>query len=276
MAEKGYFFNSIEGDPREYDASDFANYFSKFIPTGVFNTGQGLYVSADGTSLNTTVGTGAAFIDGYMYENTEPKQLEHDIADPNYDRIDLVVIRLDNNYGVRNVFATVKQGTPSPNPTPPSLMDDGYIKELALAEVRIRAGQSTISQSQITDKRGNLVNTFGRTILESGTYANGSFVKFSDGTAECWISAKVQGDGGITYRYSEVLPIQLKESPIPAVLVTAYNNHNGKWVDAGTATTFGVVDPGSRLEVGVKFPDSRGVPTNAVVHINCFVKGWWE
>ena len=281
MAEKGYFFNSIEGDPREYQAEDFANYFNKFIPTGVFQNAQGLAVTADGSSMNVTVGTGAAFIDGYMYENDEPLTLTHDVADPNYDRIDLVVVRLDRNYGVRNVYSAIIQGTPGPNPQAPQLIDDGYIKDIPLAEVRIRAGQSTIGQSQITDKRGSLLHPFAK--IESGSNANGSYIRFPDGTQICYIARtrsqlfepEDNENRGFVYT-NKPLPASFIMNPRPVVQVNGFNTTNATSQFSGTVRSFGHVKNETTFHAGIRFPGSQTITEETEVFMYITVIGRWK
>lgn len=156
FVEKSYFFDSVEGDQRVYQAADFARFHAQIIGNGVSNSSNlpDLEVSAK-ENMDITLGAGYMFANGYMYENTSTKTLTHDIADTNNDRIDRVVIRFDSNPEERRIYATIKKGTPSSNPVPPSIVRNEYIYEMSVAQVRIIAGKSYIEQSQITDERPN-------------------------------------------------------------------------------------------------------------------------
>ncbi|HPU17784.1 MAG TPA: hypothetical protein PLZ27_03835 [Bacillota bacterium] len=72
--QKSGFFNSSSGD-RVYDAADFAAYFGRLVSNGIFyaNTNS-LKVSA-GSGMTVSVSAGAAWINGYSYENTSPHEL---------------------------------------------------------------------------------------------------------------------------------------------------------------------------------------------------------
>lgn len=154
--ERSYFFDSVAGDQRIYQAADFARFHAQIIGNGVSNTPNlpDLSVSAK-QNMVTTLGAGYAFANGYMYENSTALDLQHAIADPTNDRIDRVVIRFDSDPANRTVSAVVKQGTPAANPTPPNLQRDNYVYELSVAQVRIIAGKSFIEQSQVTDERAD-------------------------------------------------------------------------------------------------------------------------
>ncbi|WP_078597110.1 hypothetical protein [Evansella clarkii] len=151
MAELSRFFNSVTGDERTYQAEDFAQFFKNFLGNGFF---EGLRVSAN-NSMNTILGPGAGFIEGHEYTNTSSLTLTHDPADPNNDRIDRVVLRLDRDIDARHIKAHVKKGTTGSSPEPPSLTRNDYVYELSLAQVRITTGKSFIDDSQITDERGD-------------------------------------------------------------------------------------------------------------------------
>src|SRR5690625_6729383 len=81
MAEIGRFF-----DGPAYGAHAHAEFYTNFLSTGFF---WGLDVTANDT-LEVTVASGAAFLEGHEYRNTESLNLEHNIADSTNDRIDRV------------------------------------------------------------------------------------------------------------------------------------------------------------------------------------------
>lgn len=152
MAEHYRFFNSTEGDPRQYLASEFAEYFSTFLSDGLFsvNGNAGLKVTA-GTGMQVNIDTGYAFIRGYMYKNDSSLLLTIDTADSMLDRIDRIVIRLDEIE--RTIHTIVKKGTPASSPQPPGLEVTTTVKELSLAQIRIPKGASSIIDAYITDER---------------------------------------------------------------------------------------------------------------------------
>src|SRR5690625_3609257 len=148
MAEIGRFF-----DGPAYGAQAHAEFYTNFLSTGFF---WGLDVTANDT-LQVTVASGAAFLEGHEYRNTEALNLEHNIADSTNDRIDRVVIRLDNTpEAERPLRAMVRSGVPNSNPEPPELVRNDAIYEISLAQVLVEAGKSFIEQYQITDERGDI------------------------------------------------------------------------------------------------------------------------
>ncbi|MGH0511155.1 hypothetical protein ACQVN8_25645 [Bacillus paranthracis] len=151
--EKFSFFNSVNGD-RRYKAEDWANYFNKFITNGYFpNIASNLQVIASGTNMKVTLRAGAAWINGYMYQNTTDFDLTIQTADAVNSRKDRVVLRLDHEK--REIKAYVKKGTPSSSPVSPALQRDADAYELAVAEVHVRNGVVVITQEAVTDVRLN-------------------------------------------------------------------------------------------------------------------------
>lgn len=148
--EKSSFFNSTAGD-RTYQAQDFADYFARLVTNGIFpNPSTNLQVlSTD--SYVVRVAEGSAYINGYLYINTVAKDLTLSVADGSLSRIDLVVVRLDHTE--RKISVEVLPGTPSQNPTVPSLTRNESIYELALAEVSVKKAAVSINQMDIMDTR---------------------------------------------------------------------------------------------------------------------------
>lgn len=150
--EKSSFFNSVNGD-RKYKASDLAEYFNSFISNGVFpNPSINLQV-LNNNDMTITLKSGKAWINGYVYINTDDLVLNIDVADGVLNRIDRIVLRYDTVN--RNITAKVKKGTFASAPTAPDLQRDADVYELGLADIAVNAGATSISQSNITDQRQN-------------------------------------------------------------------------------------------------------------------------
>ena len=158
MAQRYGFFNSVNND-RVYDASDVANFLSKFFTNGVFNNSLG--VSAN-DNMTVSVAIGNANINGYSYENTEVLILDIDEADSTLSRIDSVICRLDLTN--RQITTMILQGNYATTPSQPSITRTGNIYDLRLANVSVPAGATRITADMITDTRfgsdcGNVVGT---------------------------------------------------------------------------------------------------------------------
>ena len=145
-------FGSINHD-RKYYSKDWAAYFSDFIGNGVYpNPTTGMQVVAD-TAMNVIVKEGKGFINGYRKYNPGDYTLTIGNADGVLDRIDRVVLRW--SLSARDILIDVLQGTPSANPSAPALTRNADIYELALADIAVGRGITTITQSMITDDRTN-------------------------------------------------------------------------------------------------------------------------
>lgn len=130
----------------------FALYFKQFLSSGIYHTDNipALQVSHV-TGLQSKLGTGSAYIEGFMYNNTSDIIFTHDAADLTNPRIDRIVLRLDRSANSRYIKAFVKKGTAGISPQPPTLQRDSTIYEISLAQVRINAGVTAINS--ITDER---------------------------------------------------------------------------------------------------------------------------
>ena len=150
MAEKSSFFTSLNGD-RKYKSSDFAEYFSTFIGNGVFpNPSTNLLVTSNG-DMTINLSPGFAWINGYMYHNTDNLTLTVEHADSALKRIDRVVLKCD--FINREIKAYVKKGSFASSPIAPNLERGVNAYELALSDILVEAGAVSIQQSKITDTR---------------------------------------------------------------------------------------------------------------------------
>lgn len=148
MITYGY-FNSSGGD-RRYNADQMSEYFDGLITNGVYESvGQALIVKVGTEAMTVTVGTGRAIIDCKWMKNDSMLSLTITPANALLPRYTAVIVRLDNENRLMEI--TTKDGTPAATPTQPTISDN----ELALAMVYVRAGATSISQSDITDTRAN-------------------------------------------------------------------------------------------------------------------------
>lgn len=141
------FFNSKGGD-RKYNASHWANYFKPLFRSGVFN--GDLKVTANG-QMSVTVATGYAWLEGYGYQNTEPLEIDLEVASGNLNRYDAIKIKLD--LSARTINAYADKGGNATAPTCPTNVRSETVYEVTIAEINIPAGTTAITQSMITDTR---------------------------------------------------------------------------------------------------------------------------
>src|SRR5690625_2608748 len=156
MTEAYRFFGGAVGDPRQYVQTEFAEVLERVFRNGYFpGLNSELQVAVtDPERMAVRVASGQAWINGYYYKNDGWKEIELEPAHADNDRIDRIVLRLDT-INERSIVSEVKTGTPSSSPSAPGLDRDDQLWELSLATVKVRAGSSSVSNSNITDTRGD-------------------------------------------------------------------------------------------------------------------------
>jgi hypothetical protein len=146
-------FNSVNHDRRYFD-EDFARYFKPILTNGVFpSPSNTLQVTADGNSMKISVQPGNGWINGRGYNNDAAWYYQLTNADGATNRIDRIVLRWSR--ADRSITLAVKQGTFATAPTASALQRDDDIYELALADVYVGAGVTSVTQANITDLRLN-------------------------------------------------------------------------------------------------------------------------
>ncbi|UED81959.1 hypothetical protein FH508_0008705 [Lysinibacillus sp. CD3-6] len=155
MTEIYKFFNSAPGDERWHYASDFADYFGKVLSTGLLHKDgtPNLQVKVKSGTLQTYVEPGEALMQGYQYQNTQDLYLTHSIPEPDLDRIDRIVLRLDKRNSSRYIKLFVKEGVSAVNPVAPALQRDNYIHEISLAQIRLTKNTATLNPLFLVDER---------------------------------------------------------------------------------------------------------------------------
>jgi hypothetical protein len=108
-------------------------------------------VVAGFAGLTVDVEPGQAMVQGHFYINTEAKTLTLATADGSNDRIDTIVLRLDDI--ANEIVAVAVTGTPALSPVPPTLTQtEPYgVYEFPLANVLVPAAAGT--PGTITDRR---------------------------------------------------------------------------------------------------------------------------
>ena len=151
MAEYSGFFNAQlvnETYDRVYDAGNFAEYFSTFISDGVFAEPSNQLKVVPKSGLTVTLKAGKAFIEGYWYKLDEDMDFTLSANSASYSINDLIVISL--NKSSRTIVAEKKENVSSMLPT-----NNGTVHELVVASISVGVGASTITESNITDRRAN-------------------------------------------------------------------------------------------------------------------------
>ncbi len=125
---------------------------SLFLDGVLPNPSTNLQVSA-GNGMNVLVQPGFALCNGCLKLEETQRTLAVRASDINYDRIDTVVVRLNDNDSERICDLYIVEGVPATNPVRPSLTKDASIWELGLADLFIAKNSTAISNQRITDTR---------------------------------------------------------------------------------------------------------------------------
>lgn len=150
-SDYAYFYNSDNGD-RVYDSDSMCDWLTPFFTTGVFN-GSLQVVAHNQADFGITVNTGFVNIEGKVKHYYQAEDLTLSIPDSEYDRIDTIVV--ERNDTERDFLLKVITGEPASSPVPTPPVREGVIYQLVLAEVYVRAGETEITQAEITDKRSD-------------------------------------------------------------------------------------------------------------------------
>lgn len=106
-----------------------------------------------GDGMNVIVKSGFAIVNGCMKLEEADRTLAVQASSTSYDRIDTVVLRLNDTQEVRMLDLAIHEGTPASNPVRPDLTRTGSIYEIGLADLYIAKNTSMISPARITDTR---------------------------------------------------------------------------------------------------------------------------
>jgi hypothetical protein len=223
--EEGRFFRGAMTDKR-HEADGMAAYFRRFLPSGVWEMGDNLKVTAAG-GLAVNVGYGHALVDGYPYgvidNGTGPLELALGDADA-LPRIDRVVVCKDAI--MLRVSVRIKKGTPAASPEAPPLEAD----EISLARIAIAADATEINAANIMDERARVLIPADYLPLSGGTLTDHLFVDPGDASSKnigiirgsgsgIMTLAPADGNGGLVLGYSQNGTvrghIKIKENSVP-------------------------------------------------------------
>lgn len=164
----GFFDNDPNYErPRKYYASQMSRIFDGVINDGVFKTiGKCFEVKASsGNTVN--VGAGKAWFNHTWTENDAVLPVTCEDAELLLDRIDAIVIDIDESPGVADNVINVIKGTPSSSPSRPKLIDENSRHQHALCYIYRKAGSAEITDSNITSVVGTDETPYITGILET-------------------------------------------------------------------------------------------------------------
>lgn len=127
--------------------------YNQLFSDGVMpNPSTNLQVSA-GEGMNVIVQPGFALCNGCLKLEEMQRTLAVQASDALYDRIDTVVLRLNDNDDARICDLYIVKGVPTTSPVRPTLQRTESIFELGLADLFIAKNSTAVSNQRITDTR---------------------------------------------------------------------------------------------------------------------------
>lgn len=165
MSVTSGFFNSLNGD-RKYNAQQMSALFDGLINDGVFATiGSAFEINATAGN-NLTIGIGRAWFNHVWVYNDALLPIVIDDSEMILNRIDAIVIEINNTEDVREGRILIIRGTPASDPVRPTLIKEDGVYQYPLAYVNVRAGSSSITQADITNMVGSGDTPYVTGILE--------------------------------------------------------------------------------------------------------------
>jgi hypothetical protein len=162
MSDYGLFFDSVNGD-RIYSASSMEEWLKPFFKTGVFS--NQLAVTAV-TGMQVSISGGYCNVGGKVRFFNETTTMTLDPADGSQTRIDSIVIERDD--AERHIILKKVNGVPGGGATPRVWNPQSGVYQLVLALITVEAGDTSITQADIQDKRldGDWCGTVAATVSE--------------------------------------------------------------------------------------------------------------
>lgn len=152
MAFSYGFFNAQNLD-RVYTAEDFTAYLSSLICNGILDTYRQCFAPTV-KNLSVTFGTGKAWIDGHYFISDTLHTIDlSSYVDESLNRYVAIGIYCDRS--TRTCGIRVLAGTAATSPTIPAFTNNNVMTYLTLAVVRLRAGTTSILDSDLTDCRAD-------------------------------------------------------------------------------------------------------------------------
>ena len=148
--ERSGFFTSIDND-RIYNADFFTYYLNDLISNGIATPDALKVELSEENRMNIIIKPGKAWINGFMYENTEPLKLKVSYGNGVLSRVDLVVLRLHKED--RNIKCYIKKGVEAQDTLPYALTRNEEIYEICLALINIDRETVELDHSNIVDTR---------------------------------------------------------------------------------------------------------------------------
>ena len=156
---RGGFFDS-ENQDRLYSADDMTQPYRRLVSDGVYAQQNGSpstdFQVFESTGMQLTVKAGQAMLGGKWLSLAADLQITAEENNGILPRLDSVIARMDTRQSVRAASIVYRQGVQASEQdlVPPSLDNTPDVYELRLANVRVNANATEVTQNLIYDTRG--------------------------------------------------------------------------------------------------------------------------
>lgn len=159
------FYNSLNKD-RVYNAEQMSSIFNGIITDGVFSTIGDALMPIAGTGMQVIVKTGKCWFNSTWTLNDALLPLDIEAADVSLTRIDAIIVEINSSIGTRANTIKMLKGTPSANPTKPTLANSEHLHQYALGYVTVSAGATSITADKIEVNVGKSTCPFITSVLQ--------------------------------------------------------------------------------------------------------------
>lgn len=149
MAVTSGFFNSLSGD-RKYNARQWSSIFDGLISDGVYESVGSAFAVSPNSGMVLNVAAGRAWFDHSWILNDAVTTITIPESETVLDRIDAVVIEVNENENTRAGTIKVVSGTASSSAERPTLTDDDEVHQHPICYVTVGKGVTEITASDIT------------------------------------------------------------------------------------------------------------------------------
>ena len=194
-----------------------------------------------GTGMNVIINPGFAICNGCLKLEETQRTMSVQASNDTYDRIDTVVLRLNDNDSVRECDFYVLQGVPATSPVRPELTQTDSIWEIGLADLFISKNSTVISADKITDTRYetarcgiiSAIAEFDTTTIYNQIQADlAEFKNEEQADILAWfedIKGQLSGDVAVNLQ-NQIGALSLLDTNAKSDLVSAINEVNSKEV----------------------------------------------
>lgn len=166
MALTSGFFNSKNHD-RKYDAVQISSLFEGLIKDGVYQGVGNIFKVSASSGMNVTVDTGRAWFNNTWTRNDALIVLTIPASEQVLNRIDAVVLEVNNLENVRNNSIKIVKGTPASSPAKPSLTKNNDVHQYPLAYITVDANTTAVTQQKIQNAVGTSACPFVTGIIDT-------------------------------------------------------------------------------------------------------------